>query len=84
MKTSEDYYFEISISEKSYSTKPSSEDYKSMKFRKVVVNPSMFMEYVNEQPMNTMRKDNFIEKVGEKNFRPHIDDAIDWAKELIK
>ena len=39
---------------------------------------------LSEQPMNTMRKDNFIEKVGEKNFRPHIDDAIEWAKELIK
>ena len=46
MKERNDFHFEISISEKSYRTKPSSEDYKCMKFHKVVVNPSMFMEYI--------------------------------------
>ena len=40
--------------------------------------------HVNEQPMNTMRKDGFVEKVGEENFRPHIDDAIDWATKLTE
>lgn len=40
------YEFEISISEKAYSAKPNSEDYKGMKFHKVVVNPSKFMEYI--------------------------------------
>ncbi len=43
----------------------------------------LVFSHVNEQPMNTMRKDGFIEKVGEDNFRPHIDDAIDWATQLI-
>ena len=44
----ENYYygFEISISEKAYSAKPNREDYKGMKFHKVVVNPSKFMEYI--------------------------------------
>ena len=44
----------------------------------------LVFSHVNEQPMNTMRKDNFVEKVGEQNFRPHIDDAIEWANELVR
>lgn len=43
----------------------------------------LVFSHVNEQPMNTMKKDGFVEKVGEDNFRPHIDDAIEWAKGLI-
>ena len=43
----------------------------------------LVFSHVNEQPMNTMKKDGFIEKVGEDNFRSHIDDAIEWAKGLI-
>lgn len=45
---------------------------------------TLVFSHVNEQPMHTMMKDNFVEKVGKDNFRPHIDDAIEWAKELIK
>lgn len=45
---------------------------------------TLVFSHVNEQPMNTMRKSGFIEKVGELNFRPHIDDAIEWAKGLIE
>ena len=44
----------------------------------------LVFSHVNEQPMNTMRKDGFTEKVGEDNFRPHIDDAIEWATALVK
>ena len=47
-------------------------------------NITLVFSHVNEQPMNTMKKDGFFEKVGEENFRPHIDDAIAWATELIK
>ncbi len=47
-------------------------------------NIQLVFSHVNEQPMNTMRKDGFVEKVGEDNFRPHIDDAIEWASELVK
>ena len=46
MKVQLNYDFEISISEKAYSAKPKNEDYKSMKFRKVIVNPSLFLEYI--------------------------------------
>lgn len=44
----------------------------------------LVFSHVNEQPMNTMQKDGFVEKVGADNFRPHIDDAIEWAEGLIK
>ncbi len=40
------YYFEISVSERAYSAKPNSKDYKAMKFHKVVVNPGIFMDYI--------------------------------------
>ena len=43
----------------------------------------LVFSHVNEQPLNTMQKDGFVEKVGEDNFRPHIDDAIEWAKNLL-
>lgn len=45
---------------------------------------TLVFSHVNEQPLNTMKKDGFVEKVGEDNFRPHIDDAIEWAESLIK
>ena len=44
----------------------------------------LVFSHVNEQPMRTMQKDGFIEKVGKDNFRPHIDDAIDWAGKIVK
>ena len=43
----------------------------------------LVFSHVNEQPLNTMQKDGFVEKVGEENFRSHIDDAIEWAKTLL-
>ena len=43
----------------------------------------LVFSHVNEQPLNTMQKDGFVEKVGEENFRSHIDDAIEWAKNLL-
>ncbi|MBQ2054235.1 MAG: sulfate permease [Eubacterium sp.] len=42
----------------------------------------MVFSHVNEQPMKTMEKSGFIEKVGRDNFRPHIDDAIEWASNI--
>jgi SulP family sulfate permease len=47
-------------------------------------NITLVFSHVNEQPMHTMEKDNFVEKVGKENFRPHIDDAIEWSNELLK
>ena len=45
---------------------------------------TLIFSHVNEQPMHTMLKDNFVEKVGKDNFRPHIDDAIEWANKLLE
>ncbi len=42
----------------------------------------MVFSHVNEQPMKTMEKSGFVEKVGRDNFRPHIDDAIEWASNI--
>ncbi|MBP3234413.1 MAG: sulfate permease [Eubacterium sp.] len=42
----------------------------------------MVFSHVNEQPMKTMEKSGFIEKVGRDNFRAHIDDAIEWASKM--
>ena len=47
-------------------------------------NVKLVLSHVNEQPRHTMEKDGFIEMVGEENFRPHIDAAIEWAGELVK
>lgn len=45
---------------------------------------TLIFSHVNEQPRKTMEKDGFIEAVGEDNFRPHIDDAIEWAGKIVK
>ena len=44
----------------------------------------LVFSHVNEQPYKTMEKSGFIEKVGKDNFRPHIDDALEWASEISK
>ncbi|SEF94003.1 sulfate permease, SulP family [Eubacterium ruminantium] len=45
-------------------------------------NIKLVFSHVNEQPYHTMEKSGFIKKVGEDNFRPHIDDALEWAAKL--
>ena len=45
-------------------------------------NVKLVFSHVNEQPYHTMKKSGFVELVGKDNFRPHIDDAIDWASKL--
>ena len=42
----------------------------------------LVFSHVNEQPYKTMEKSGFIEKVGKDNFRPHIDDALEWASKI--
>ena len=44
----------------------------------------LVFSHVNEQPMKTMEKSGFVDRVGRENFRPHIDDAIAWAASLEK
>ena len=45
-------------------------------------NVQLVLSHVNEQPMQVMKKSGFYDKVGEKNFCVHIDDALRRAKEL--
>ena len=47
-------------------------------------NIQMVFSHVNEQPMKTMEKCGFVDKVGRENFKPHIDDAIAWASSIRK
>ncbi len=41
---------------------------------------TLILSHVNEQPMKIMRKNGFVEKVGEENFCAHIDDALKLAE----
>ncbi len=45
-------------------------------------NVKLVFSHVNEQPYHTMEKSGFVDLVGKDNFRPRIDDAIDWASKL--
>jgi SulP family sulfate permease len=45
-------------------------------------NVQLVFSHVNEQPMNTMEKDGFVDLVGRENFQPHIDDALKRAAEI--
>lgn len=42
----------------------------------------MIFSHVNEQPMHTMEKAGFLDKVGREHFCTHIDDAIAMATEI--
>ena len=43
----------------------------------------LIFSHVNAQPMRTMEKAGFIEKIGSENFQPHIDDALARAQEIL-
>ena len=45
-------------------------------------NVQLVFSHVNEQPMNTMEKDGFVDLVGRENFQPHITDALKRAAEI--
>jgi SulP family sulfate permease len=42
----------------------------------------LVFSHVNEQPYKTMEKAGFIDRIGKDNFRPHIDDALEWANKI--
>ena len=44
---------------------------------------TVVFSHVNEQPMSVMKKDGFIEFVGEENFRSNIVEALDYAEKLV-
>ena len=45
-------------------------------------NITLVFSHVNEQPYKTMEKSGFVKKVGKDNFRPRIEDAVEWAKQF--
>lgn len=45
---------------------------------------TLIFSHVNDQPMSVMRKDGFVEYVGEENFRANIVEALDYAESLLK
>ncbi len=47
-------------------------------------NVKMFISHANEQPISVMKKDGFYDELGEQNFFPHIDAALDAAREMNK
>lgn len=44
---------------------------------------TVIFSHVNEQPLNSMKKSGIYYKVGEENFKPHIDEALAYATELV-
>ena len=44
---------------------------------------TLILSHVNEQPRKMMDKAGFTDKVGERNFRENIDDALEWAAKLV-
>ena len=40
----------------------------------------LFISHANEQPFSVMKKDGFVADIGEENFFPHIDAALDAAR----
>ena len=45
-------------------------------------NIQIILSHVNDQPMSVMRKAGFVKLIGEDNFCPHIDAALQRAKDL--
>lgn len=42
----------------------------------------LFISHANEQPFSVMKKDGFVADIGEENFFPHIDAALDAARNV--
>lgn len=47
-------------------------------------NIKLIFSHVNEQPMSVMKKDKFVEKLGEECFKANIDDALAYAIAIEK
>lgn len=41
---------------------------------------ALILSHVNEQPLKAMKKSGFYKRIGAENFRPHIADALEYAK----
>ena len=42
----------------------------------------LILSHVNEQPMKAMKKSGFYKRIGAENFRPHIVEALEYAKNI--
>lgn len=47
-------------------------------------NMQLVLSHANEQPMAVIKKGGLYEMIGEKNFQPHIKEAIERAEEIVK
>ena len=47
-------------------------------------NITLIFSHVNEQPMSVMKKDGFVDYLGEQNFCANIVEALDYAESLVK
>lgn len=45
---------------------------------------TLILSHVNEQPMSVMKRAGFVSAVGEANFISNIDEALEYAVELMK
>lgn len=43
----------------------------------------LVFSHVNEQPMSVMKKDHFVEMIGEENFQKNIVEALDFAEQFV-
>ncbi len=44
---------------------------------------TLIFSHVNERPMKSLKKSGLVALVGEDNFLPHIDDALERAREIV-
>lgn len=44
---------------------------------------TLIFSHVNEQPMSVMKKDHFIELIGEQHFLPNIVEALGYAENMV-
>lgn len=44
---------------------------------------TLIFSHVNEQPMSVMKKDHFIELIGEEHFLPNIVEALGYAENMV-
>lgn len=44
---------------------------------------TLILSHTNEQPLSVMKKAGFYDELGEKNFLPNIDEALEYAEKLI-
>lgn len=44
---------------------------------------TLILSHANEQPLSVMKKAGFYDELGEKNFLPNIDEALEYAEKLV-